>query len=89
MMLGCLCYLDGRVPGVKQKQNWQQSFALVHYDPNGWHHTVEEVKVYPRRDGTGRRECYFRDRRLVSRDPDLHALTEATGYRFTRSRLAA
>jgi len=27
--LGCLCHIDGRVPGVKKQPNWQQSVILV------------------------------------------------------------
>jgi len=83
-MLGCLCRLDGIVEGVKARQNWQQSFALLHYDPNGWAHTFEPIKVYPSRTGSKRkRECYFRGCRLRSRDPDLEALSGQTNWRFT------
>lgn len=83
-MLGCLCRLDGIVEGVKARQNWQQSFALLHYDPNGWEHTFEPIKVYPSRTGGKRkRECYFRGSRLRSRDPDLEGLSEQTNWRFT------
>jgi len=88
-MLGCLSRLDGVVEGVKARQNWQQSFALAHYDPSGWQHVLEPVKVYSARKGDRRRECWFRGDRLRSRAPDLEALSEATGWRFTLSERVA
>lgn len=27
---GCCCHTDGRVPGVKARQNWQNGFAFIH-----------------------------------------------------------
>lgn len=29
---GCLCHIDGRVPGSQRGVQWQQGMALVHYD---------------------------------------------------------
>ena len=84
-MLGCLCRLDGIVEGTQAKQNWQQSFGLLHYDPNGWHHTFEPIKILPSRRDDNTKECDFRNRRLQSREPDLGRLTEETGVRFTQS----
>jgi hypothetical protein len=87
MMLGCLSRLDGVVEGTRKRQNWQQSFCLLHYDPGGWHHTVEPVKVYKARQGGDHRECYFRGQRLRSRDreEDLKTLSNQTDWRFTRT----
>lgn len=31
---GCLCHVDGRVPGHREKVNWQQGFAIVYYSEN-------------------------------------------------------
>lgn len=28
---GCMCHIDGRVPGKKKRQNWQQGMAVVRY----------------------------------------------------------
>ena len=30
--LGCLCKIDGSVPGVTKKPSWQQGFAKVYSD---------------------------------------------------------
>lgn len=89
LMLGCLSRLDGIVEGVKARQNWQHSFALAHYDPGGWQHTIEPIKVYASRSGGDHRECYFRGCRLRSRAPDLERLSEETGIRYTRSPMPA
>jgi len=32
---GCLCHVDGRVPGVKRNQTWGQSAILIDYDLDG------------------------------------------------------
>ena len=32
---GCLCHIDGRVPGHKPNQRWQQGFAVVDYEEDG------------------------------------------------------
>jgi hypothetical protein len=29
---GCVCRIDGVVPGVRAQQNWQQGFGVVHYN---------------------------------------------------------
>lgn len=29
---GCLCRIDGAVPGVKKRQNWQQGIGIVYHD---------------------------------------------------------
>lgn len=79
--LGCMCDLHGRVEGVKERQNWQWGFGLVHYDPDGWHHTLEPIRVHPPRDGKPA-DCYVRGRRLFAREPDLEALSAETNWNF-------
>lgn len=34
---GCTCHIDGRVPGVKSRQNWQNGFAIINYNPSQSH----------------------------------------------------
>jgi len=34
---GCLCHVDGRVPGAKEDYNWHQGVAFVWYDEDGTH----------------------------------------------------
>jgi len=31
---GCTCWIDGRVPGVKARQNWQNGFAVISHSKN-------------------------------------------------------
>jgi len=31
---GCMCHLDGRVPGTKLRQNWQKGFGFMEYNTN-------------------------------------------------------
>ena len=40
---GCVCRIDGTVPGSKIDQNWQQGFAMVDYDDEGHH--IEMVQI--------------------------------------------
>lgn len=46
MCPGCLCRVDGAVPGVKARQNWQQGIGLILYG-DGW----EEMRVIPINEG--------------------------------------
>jgi len=57
---GCLCRVDGVVPGTKARQNWQQGMALVDYA--GGHPSVYLIEI---QDGTAvwnRRLFQGRDR---------------------------
>lgn len=36
---GCLCHVDGRVPGSQRGVQWQQGMVLVHYDETSFHLT--------------------------------------------------
>lgn len=38
--MGCLCRIDGAVPGVKAKQNWQQAIGIVEYLDDGTHNVI-------------------------------------------------
>jgi len=79
---GCLCRVDGGVPGVKDRQNWQQGLILAHYDPNGWEHLIEPVRIWP--DTTdGASECWFRGKRLRADPPSAEELSHRTGFDFT------
>jgi hypothetical protein len=42
---GCLCRLDGKVPGHRQDQHWQQGFAVVTYTEDGYHAT-ELIEIH-------------------------------------------
>lgn len=44
---GCLCRLDGEVPGVSTRPNWQQGCAVIWWDED----TGEHVQTLPIRDG--------------------------------------
>lgn len=44
---GCVCRVDGAVPGRKERQNWQQGLAIVDYDEK--EHTAYPVEI---RDGS-------------------------------------
>ena len=41
---GCLCHVDGRLPGATQHHNWQQGLAIIHYDSLYWNH-VELIPI--------------------------------------------
>jgi hypothetical protein len=74
---GCLCRVDGAVPGVKSRQNWNQGFFLVRYDPDGWWHHIEP---YPIENGM----CYFNGQWIEGR-VDVERLSEETGFNFRRA----
>ena len=38
--MGCLCRIDGVVPGVKARQNWQQAIGIVEYLDTGEHNVA-------------------------------------------------
>jgi hypothetical protein len=80
---GCLCRVDkGAVPGKKGRQNWQQGLILCHYDPQGWEHVIEPVRIRPD-TRSGRSECYFRGERLRADPPGPKELSHRTGFDFT------
>ncbi|MCS4162732.1 hypothetical protein GGP94_003180 [Salinibacter ruber] len=79
---GCLCRVDGGVPGVKQRQNWQQGLILCHYDPEGWKHLIEPARIYPETTG-GPSVCWFRGQKLVADPPTPEELSHKTGFDFT------
>ena len=58
---GCLCHIDGRLPGSNQHQNWQQGIAVIHYDHLYWNH-VELIPVENGRAFYNGKFYYARDR---------------------------
>ena len=42
--MGCLCRVDGKVPGVKARQNWQQAIGFVEYLETG-EHTITPIEI--------------------------------------------
>ncbi len=58
--MGCLCRVDGKVPGVKARQNWQQAVGFVEYMETG-EHTIQAIKI-----AGGR--AIFRDKLYEARD---------------------
>jgi len=80
---GCLCRVDGGVPGVKQRQNWQQGLILCHYDPNGWEHLIEPVRIWPDTGNERASVCWFRGQKLVADPPTPEELSHKTGFDFT------
>lgn len=45
---GCLCRIDGTVPGSTKESNWQHGVSVVYYDPESKHHAIEIIEI---RDG--------------------------------------
>ena len=43
---GCLCCLDGRVPGSTKDRNWQQGAMLVQYDASGFVGFPEFIRIH-------------------------------------------
>jgi len=80
---GCLCSVDGGVPGVKDRQNWQQGLILAHYDPNGWEHLIEPVRIWPDTANERRSVCWFRGQKLTADPPSAEELSHKTGFDFT------
>ena len=80
---GCLAKVTGGVPGVKDRQNWQQALGVVHYDPEGRDHVIEDlIHIWP--DGEAETsECRFRGETLVADPPGLETRSDASGYDFT------
>ena len=66
---GCLCRVDGVVPGVKARQNWKQGLGVVDYTDN------EVVGIYPIPINQG--VAYFEGKKYEARDR-LEELREAT-----------
>ena len=40
---GCMCHVDGRVPGKKEKQNWKQGLGVIDFAEQG--HTIYPVSI--------------------------------------------
>ena len=43
---GCLCHLDGRVPGSTKDRNWQKGAMLVQYDSTGFVGFPEFIRIH-------------------------------------------
>jgi hypothetical protein len=42
---GCLCHIDGRVPGHKPGQRWQQGCAVVDYEIDGRYFSIAPILI--------------------------------------------
>lgn len=42
---GCLCRIDGTVPGSSPKSQWQQGLIIVHYDEDSGNHTITPIPI--------------------------------------------
>ena len=42
---GCLCRIDGPVPGVSNRQQWQQGCAIVDYAPDGEAFSLYDIEI--------------------------------------------
>jgi len=81
---GCLCRIDANaVPGVKGRQNWQQGLILAHYDPDGWEHLIEPIRIWPNVQHGRRSVCWFRGQKLTADPPTAEELSHKTGFDFT------
>ena len=56
---GCLCRIDGKVPGFDARPNWQQGFAVIHYNDDECH--IDPVMI---KDG----EAYYQGKKYVGLD---------------------
>ena len=55
---GCLCRIDGKVPGVS-RPNWQQGFAIIHYNDDDCF--IDPIMV---KDG----EAFYQGRKYIGQD---------------------
>jgi len=79
---GTLAKLTGGVPGVKDRQNWQAGLGVVHYDPEGRDHIIEDtIHIFPGGEAPTA-ECRLRGERLVADPPPPETRAEASGYPF-------
>lgn len=58
---GCVCRVDGAVPGHNLSQNWQQGFGVAHFEPNGWH-IIDAIPIVDGRTVYGGQVYEARDR---------------------------
>jgi hypothetical protein len=79
---GCLCRVDGGVPGVKDRQNWQQGLILAHYDPAGWEHLIQPIRIWPDTSDDAS-VCWFQGQKLIADPPSAEELSHRTGFDFT------
>jgi hypothetical protein len=56
---GCMCRIDGEVPGFDARPNWQQGVAIVHY--NEYEHYIEPILI---NDG----QAFYRDKIYRAQD---------------------
>jgi hypothetical protein len=63
---GCTCHIDGRVPGNKRGDNWQQGLALADYERDGGLTDIHQIEIEEGR-------AVFDGRLFTARDrlPDL------------------
>jgi predicted phosphodiesterase len=82
---GTLAKVTGGVPGVKDRQNWQQALGVVHYDPEGRDHVIEDmIHIWPAEHTQhDTAECRFRGETLRADPPGLETRSDASGYDFT------
>ena len=78
---GCLCRIDRVVPGYNERNNWQQGFMVLHYDPDGWEHILDDTRIWPSESGPS--VCWFRGKRLEADPPSAEMLSDKTGFDFT------
>lgn len=70
---GCICHIDGRVPGVKARQDWQQGFAVAHTSSGG----DVSVQLYEIKNG----RALFGNRVYIG-DDRTAVLEQDTGFQF-------
>jgi hypothetical protein len=74
MCPGCLCRVDGEVPGHQRGQHWQQGFGTVVYEETG---DLMTMYATPLRDG----RAVWEGQVLEGRD-QINALRRDTGWKF-------
>ena len=71
---GCLCRLDGAVPGYSKTMQWQHGIGIVEYDPKGTYFTIQPILI---NDGV----AIYNGEYFKARDR-LADLRENTGWDF-------
>lgn len=71
---GCLCRVDGMVPGRTKHQNWQQGFGIVHFDTETGDQHVQLIEIVNGRALVGTELYRGEDR--------VQELTEDTDWPF-------
>jgi predicted phosphodiesterase len=78
MSPGCLCRLDGVIPGSTQRSNWQQGLGIINLLPaTAVRDSVALCEIIPIKEG----RCVI-EGSVYHGDPHVEAIRKATGYEW-------